>query len=119
MHAYARFGSAVLVAVAVAVAGALPALPDEPAGMPVQRLIYAAQDDGTLHVYDVDQQHAEIKAMRVFACCGDVRGIAAGPNARVLVMYNQANEGHVAALDALSDTLLWDRVFHSPGVDRG
>ena len=119
MHTYTRFGWALLISVVVAVAGALPSLADEPPGDPIQRLIYAAQDDGTLHAYDVDQQHAEVKAMRVFACCGDVRGIAAGPNARAFVMYNQADQGHVAAVDLLSDTLLWDRVFHTPGVDRG
>lgn len=83
-------------------------------------LIYAAQDDGTIHVYDIDADHAEVQVIRVFACCGDVRGIAAAaPTHRVYVMYNREHEGHVAALDLVSGALLWDHVLHTPGVDRG
>jgi DNA-binding beta-propeller fold protein YncE len=82
--------------------------------------IYAAQDDGMLHVYDVDAAHAEVRVIHVFACCGDVRGIAAAaPTHRVYVMYNRANQGHVASLDLVSGELLWDHVLHTPGVDRG
>jgi hypothetical protein len=83
-------------------------------------LIYAAQDDGTVHVYDIDSHHAEVKVIRLFACCADVRGItAAAPTGRLYVMYNRDNQGHVASLDLLSGQLVWDRVLHSPGVDRG
>ena len=83
-------------------------------------LIYAAQSDGTIHVYDVDNQHAEVKVIRVFGCCADVRGIAAAvPTHRLYVMYNRDNQGHVATLDLLSDQVIWDRVLHVPGVDRG
>jgi hypothetical protein len=83
-------------------------------------LIYAAQDDGTLHVYDINSGHAEVKTLRVFACCGDLRGIAgAAPTHRLYIMYNKDNQGHVASLDLLSDQILWDRVLHTPGVDRG
>jgi DNA-binding beta-propeller fold protein YncE len=84
------------------------------------RLIYAAQNDGTIHVYDIDDQHAEVKIINVFTCCGDVRGItAAAPTHRVYVMYVQNKQGHVAALDVLSEHVVWDRVLHTPGVDRG
>jgi DNA-binding beta-propeller fold protein YncE len=83
-------------------------------------LIYAAQDDGTLHVYDIDHHHAELKVIRLFGCCADVRGIAAAaPTHRLYVMYNQNNQGHVASLDLQSDQVTWDRVLHAPGVDRG
>ncbi len=86
----------------------------------VAHLIYAAQDDGTLHVYDIDQNHLELKAIRLFSCCADVRGItAATPTGRLLVMYNRDNQGHVAAMDLMTDKVLWDRVLHTPGVDRG
>jgi DNA-binding beta-propeller fold protein YncE len=83
-------------------------------------LIYAAQNDGTLHVYDINDQHAELKVIRLFSCCADVRGIAAAvPTHRLYVMYNRDSEGHVAALDLISEQVIWDRVLHTPGVDRG
>jgi DNA-binding beta-propeller fold protein YncE len=34
-------------------------------------------------------------------------------------MYNRGSEGHVAALDLTTDQVVWDKVVHSPGVDRG
>lgn len=84
------------------------------------RLLYAAHNDGTIHVYDIDNHHVEVKAIRIFACCADVRGItAAVPTHRLHVMYNREHQGHLAAIDLLSDQVLWDRVLHSPGVDRG
>ncbi len=83
-------------------------------------LIYAAQNDGTIHVYDVDQHHAEVTVIRVFSCCADLRGItAAVPTHRLYVMYNRDSQGHVASLDLMSGQVIWDRVLHSPGVDRG
>jgi DNA-binding beta-propeller fold protein YncE len=83
-------------------------------------LIYAAQDDGTIHVYDIDHQHAEVKVIRVFSCCGDVRGITAAVQThRLYVMYNENSHGHVASIDLMSDQVIWDRVLHVPGVDRG
>jgi hypothetical protein len=84
------------------------------------QLIYAAQNDGTIHVYDIDDQHAELKVIRAFSCCADVRGItAAVPTQRLYVMYNRDSQGHVASMDLMSGQVLWDRVLHSPGVDRG
>jgi DNA-binding beta-propeller fold protein YncE len=86
----------------------------------VARFIYAAQNDGTVHVYDIARSHREVKTISVFACCADVRGIAAAaPTHRLFVMYNQASAGHVAALDLATDRVLWDKVLHTPGVDRG
>ena len=87
---------------------------------PISHLIYAAQDDGTIHVYDIDNQHTELKVLTAFGCCVDVRGIAAAaPTHRLYVMYNRDNQGHVASLDLLTDQVVWDRVLHAPGVDRG
>src|SRR6266851_7407780 len=83
-------------------------------------LIYAAQNDGTIHVYDLDNHHVEVKVIRLFSCCADVRGItAAVPTHRLYVMYNRDSQGHVASLDLMSGQVIWDRVLHSPGVDRG
>ena len=86
----------------------------------VAKFIYAALSDGTVHVYDLTRSHQEIKTISVFACCADVRGVAAAaPTHRLFVMYNKASEGHVAALDLATDQVLWDKVLYSPGVDRG
>lgn len=90
------------------------------AASPVNHLIYAAQDDGTLHVYNIDQAHRQIAIFRVFSCCADVRGItAAAPAHRLYIMYNQNNQGRVAAFDLLANQIVWDKVIHTPGVDRG
>src|SRR5438105_5113765 len=87
---------------------------------PAVRLVYAAQGDGTVHVYDLTRSHALVKTIRVFACCADIRGAtAAAPTHRLYVMYNRPGEGHLAAVDLLTDHVLWDRTLHSPGVDRG
>jgi len=86
----------------------------------VRHLIYAAQDDGTLHIYDIDGRHRLVHTIPVFACCGDVRGAAAAvPTHRFYMMYNRGNEGHVASIDVLSGQVVWDKVLHTPGVDRG
>jgi DNA-binding beta-propeller fold protein YncE len=90
------------------------------AGDTTTELMYAAQNDGTIHVYDIDDHHAEVKVIGVFSCCADVRGIAAAvPTHRLYVMYNRDSQGHVAALDLISEQVIWDRVLHVPGVDRG
>jgi DNA-binding beta-propeller fold protein YncE len=89
-------------------------------GATVRHLIYAAQDDGTIHVYDIDAGHRLLRTIPVFACCGDVRGAAAAvPTHRFYVMYNRDNEGRVASVDLDTGRVLWDKVLHAPGVDRG
>jgi hypothetical protein len=89
-------------------------------GASVRHLIYAAQDDGTIHVYDIDDGHRLVRTLRVFACCGDVRGAAAAvPTHRFYVMYNRDHEGRVASVDLATGRVLWDKVLHVPGVDRG
>ena len=126
--ALARLGCALCMALVLAVSssgqsGAASGLLGraDPAGqVAVSSLIYAAQDDGTIHVYDIADHHAEVKVIRVFDCCADMRGItAAVPTHRMHLMYNRDSQGHVAAIDLLSDQVLWDRVLHIPGVDRG
>jgi DNA-binding beta-propeller fold protein YncE len=89
-------------------------------GATVRHLLYAAQDDGTIHVYDVDDGHRLLRAFPVFACCGDVRGVAAAvPTHRFYVMYNRDDQGRVASVDLATGRVLWDKVVHAPGVDRG
>jgi DNA-binding beta-propeller fold protein YncE len=89
-------------------------------GPTLLHLVYAAQDDGVIQVYDIDHGHRRVRSIRVFDCCGDVRGAAAAaPTHRLYVMYNRGNQGHVASVDLLSGQLVWDKVLHTPGVDRG
>ncbi len=93
---------------------------DKAASSATSHFIYAAQDDGTVHVYDIDDHHAEVKVIPVFSCCADMRGItAAVPTGQLFLMYNRDSQGHVAAIDLTSDRVEWDRVLHVPGVDRG
>ena len=107
-----RLGCALLLALVPAVSAT--------AQVPAAHLLYAAQDDGTVHVYDIANGHAEVRVIRLFSCCADVRGIAAAaPTHRLYVMYTRDRRGHVAAVDLTTNELLWDRVLHSPGVDRG
>ncbi len=82
--------------------------------------IYAAGDDGTIRVYDMDHGHRMVETIRVFGCCADVRGAAAAATThRFYVMYNRQGAGYLAAVDLLTDQVLWDKVLHRPGVDRG
>jgi DNA-binding beta-propeller fold protein YncE len=119
-----RFGlrARALYAVAAAVlinAGCGSARPAGPSGA-VRHVIYAAQDDGTVHVYDIDSGHRLVRTISVFPCCGDVRGAAvAVPTHRFYVMYNRDNEGRVASVDVVTGKVIWDKVLHVPGVDRG
>ena len=84
------------------------------------RFIYAAQSNGVISVYDIDHGHRLVDYIHAFSCCADVRGAAAAaPTHRFYVMYNRDGQGHVLALDLLSNAVLWDKVLHSPGVDRG
>jgi hypothetical protein len=100
--------------------GSAPPPPRASSTGTVAKFIYAAQSDGTVHVHDLARSHQQIKKIFAFACCADVRGIAAAaPTHRLFVMYNRGSEGHVAAIDLLTDVVVWDKVLHSPGIDRG
>jgi hypothetical protein len=123
-----RLGCALWMALALIVSGSgqgsaasgTTARADAASQTVASHLIYAAQGDGTIHVYDIDNHHAEVKVIRVFDCCADVRGItAAVPTHRLYVMYNRDGQGHTASVDVMSDQVIWDRVLHMPGVDRG
>lgn len=112
---------ALLLVIVILVAGAGVRAPLVLAGAGTTgRFVYAAGDGGTVRVYDMDQAHRLVKTIHVFGCCADVRGAAAAaPTHRFYVMYNRRGGGHVAAVDLLTGRVLWDRVLHRPGVDRG
>src|SRR5205823_3024073 len=85
------------------------------------RFIYPAGDGGAIRVYDTDHGRRLVDTTRVFRSCrADVRGAtAAAPTHRFYVMYNRDLQGHLAAVDLLTNRVLWDKVLHRPGVDRG
>ncbi|MBA3824409.1 MAG: beta-propeller fold lactonase family protein [Ktedonobacterales bacterium] len=91
------------------------------AGFQARHLIYAAQDNGKLAVYDMDAGHRLVKTITLFTSSGaDMRGVtAAAPTHRFYAMYNLNNAGHLVAVDLLTDRVLWDHVMHVPGIDRG
>ena len=122
--AVVRFGCALWMVVTLAVSSSeqsgATSRADTAPQVVASELIYAAQNEGTIDVYDVDHHHAEVKVISLFSCCADVRGItAAVPTQRLYVMYNRDSQGHVASLDLMSGQVIWDRVLHMPGVDRG
>lgn len=45
------------------------------------QLLYAAQDDGTIHVYDINNSHHQLKVVRAFPATSgaDVRGACMPP----------------------------------------
>jgi hypothetical protein len=100
--------------------GAAP-LPVPDGGNP--RFVYAAQDDGTIHVYDINNGHAPVKTFRFTSSTSvDVRGAAAAaPTHLFYVMFNDltGNGGHLVCLDLLTDKILWDKTSYGPRVDRG
>ncbi|HEV3353308.1 MAG TPA: hypothetical protein VG076_10310 [Acidimicrobiales bacterium] len=111
---------AIVIAVVVTTVAGCGSSSHRTQATPVRHLVYAAQDDGTIHVYDMNDRHRLVRTIPVFACCADVRGAtAAAPTHRFYVMYNRDNEGRVASVDLITGQVVWDKVLHSPGVDRG
>jgi uncharacterized repeat protein (TIGR01451 family) len=85
------------------------------------QFIYAAHNDGTITVHDINNSHSLVKTINVFSVAGaDLRGAAAAmPTALFYVFYNVNQEGHIACVDLSNDFLVWDQIVHTPGVDRG
>lgn len=83
--------------------------------------LYAAQNNSTIHVYEINRGHAQVKTFRFSALASeDVRGIAASTaQHRLYIMHNGGNAGHLVCIDLLTDKTLWDRTEYSPHVDRG
>ena len=85
------------------------------------QFIYAAHNDGTITVHDINNSHGLVKTINVFSVIGAIlRGAAAAvPTARFYLFYNVNQEGHVACVDLTNDSVIWDEIAHTPGVDRG
>ncbi|PYK75286.1 MAG: hypothetical protein DME42_02870, partial [Verrucomicrobia bacterium] len=85
------------------------------------QFMYAPHSDGTITVHDINNSHALVKTINVFSLAGaNLRGAAAAmPTARFYLFHNVNQEGHIACVDLTNDSLIWDQIVHTPGVDRG
>ena len=82
------------------------------------RYIYAAFNDGSIHVYDIDNGHQEVLAFNTVGGVTDVRGACASAASGMFYIGHQAsNAGYVVAVDMYSNTVLWNRAY-LPNVDR-
>jgi DNA-binding beta-propeller fold protein YncE len=82
------------------------------------RRMVAAFNDGTIHVYDMDQGHAELTSFATVSGVRDVRGLcAAAPTGMLFMSHMLADAGHVVAIDLARQAVVWDRAFQ-PNTDR-
>ena len=82
------------------------------------RRVVAAFNDGTIHVYDMDQGHAELTSFATVSGVSDVRGFcAAAPTGMLYMSHMRADAGHVVAIDLARQSVVWDRAFQ-PNTDR-
>jgi DNA-binding beta-propeller fold protein YncE len=82
------------------------------------RYAYAAVDDGSIHVYDIDHGHREVASFVVGRDVIDMRGACASAATGVLYLAHQrAESGYVIAVDLRSQRLVWNNAYR-PNVDR-
>jgi outer membrane protein assembly factor BamB len=79
----------------------------------------AAQDRGSISVYDIDAGHRLIRTIQTVPRVKDVRGAAASAaTGKLYVAYRDtAGTGRIYCLNIYDDTVLWDKAV-TPGVDR-
>src|SRR6266851_3286078 len=79
----------------------------------------AANDRGSISVYDIDAGHRLIRTIQTVPRVKDVRGVAASAaTGKLYVAYRDtAGTGRIYCLNLYDDTILWDKAV-SPGVDR-
>ena len=83
-----------------------------------KRYIYAAFNDGSMHVYDIDDGHREIATFNTVGGVTDVRGVCASAATGTWYLAHQTrNGGSVIAVDLSSHTVLWNKLYQ-PNVDR-
>ena len=83
-----------------------------------RRYIYAAFNDGSIHVYDIDDGHREIHSFSTVGGVTDVRGVCASAATGTFYLAHQTtNAGYVIAVDLYSSTVLWNKQYQ-PNVDR-
>jgi hypothetical protein len=75
-------------------------------------------NDGTIHVYDIEDGHRELKTISTVAGVGDVRGACASAATGTLYFSHQrADAGAVVAVGLEDDRVLWTHDYQ-PNVDR-
>jgi DNA-binding beta-propeller fold protein YncE len=83
-----------------------------------KRYIYAAFNDGSIHVYDIDDGHREIQSFSTVGGVTDVRGVcASAATGKMYIAYQTPNVGYVIAVDLYKNTVLWNKSY-LPNVDR-
>jgi len=83
-----------------------------------RRYLYAAFNDGSIHVYDIDDGHRELHSFRTVGGVTDVRGVCASAVTGKFYMAHQTpTAGSVIAVDLYSNTVLWNKPYQ-PNVDR-
>jgi hypothetical protein len=88
------------------------------AGASTSQWLYAAFNDGTVHVYDIGDGHREVKSYRAATGVTEARGACASATAGALYLsYKAPDGGHVVAIDLRSDHVIWSKVLQ-PGADR-
>lgn len=79
--------------------------------------MYAAFDDGSIHVYDIDAHHAEIGSFATVSGVSDVRGACATAAGFFYMAHQRPEAGYVVAVDLHDGSVVWNRAFQ-PNVDR-
>jgi hypothetical protein len=79
----------------------------------------AADNRGSISVYDIGAGHRLIKTIETVPSVGDVRGVAVSAvTGKLYVAYRDGSGiGMIYCLDVYNDAILWNRAV-SPGVDR-
>ena len=79
----------------------------------------AANDRGSVSVYDIEGGHRSVKTIQTVPNVGDVRGVAVSAvTGRLYVAYQDVSgTGMVYCLNVYDDTILWNKAV-APGVDR-
>ncbi len=89
-----------------------------PPSLGTGRRMVAAFNDGTIHVYDMDQGHLELTSFATVSSVSDVRGLcAAAPTGMLYLSHMRSDAGHVVAIDLARQAVVWDRAFQ-PNTDR-
>jgi len=83
-----------------------------------QRRLYAAFDDGSVHVYDIDDGHREIDVFSTFEGVRDIRGACASARTGMLYIAQiRAGGGWIVAVDVVRKRVVWTHRYE-PSVDR-
>lgn len=90
----------------------------EPAGTTgIHHYIYAAFNDGSIHVYDIDAAHAEVTSFPTVTGVSDVRGVCAVQGGVFYMSHQRPEAGYVVAVDLRTHAVLWNQAY-MPNVDR-